>query len=348
MKRSARRLNIIVAVLLCAALLFALAGCDHSLEPQPDPEFEPTTGGTTNKTDPDAPKEIESKDITSFYATFYWTGEWINEYGGNQYEFKASINEDGSITAEETSQGISLTGSGGLMEKLQEMIDDNDLAAQNGVYEVTAGLPPEFDHCSVNVDYASGENLTFTTNNNPDAQWIKDTYFAFAEWFAENGDASLVPDKHEGEVERLTLVLRDGDVRYRYGDWMLQNGDNPDIKERILERDVYDYAAEDDVTDDYMPYYEEFYDGIDDILSYYDLSPFDSLSAYYGQGRNTTDKEDPESADLVIRIEYKDDYRLTIATSDEKDREILEPLVDEIIGYFDQVFEENRDKVTEF
>ena len=59
MKRSARRLNIIVAALLCAALLFALAGCDHSLEPQPDPEPEPITGGTTNKTDPDAPKEIE-------------------------------------------------------------------------------------------------------------------------------------------------------------------------------------------------------------------------------------------------------------------------------------------------
>ncbi len=348
MKRSARRLNIIVAALLCAALLFTLAGCDYSLEPQPDSEPEPIAGGTTNNTDPDAPKEIESKDITSFYATFYWTGEWINEYGGNQYEFKASLNEDGSITAEETSQGISLTGSGGLMEKLQEIIDDNDLAAQNGVYEVTAGLPPEFDHCSVNVDYASGENLTFTTNNNPDAQWIKDTYFAFAGWFAENGDDSLVPPKYEGETERLTLVFKDGDIRYRYGDWNLQDSEDPDKTERILERDVYDYAAEEDIVNEYIPYFEEFYDGMDDILSNYDLSPFDRFSAYYGEGRTMSDNADTDDPALEIRIEYEDGNRLDIATSDEGDIEMLLPLIDDIVTYFDTVFEDNKDKVTEF
>ena len=56
--------------LLLAALVFATAlfgfGCT---EP-------PTAGGVTDRTDPNAPKTIESKELVGFYASFYLRGEW--------------------------------------------------------------------------------------------------------------------------------------------------------------------------------------------------------------------------------------------------------------------------------
>ena len=63
----------------------------------------------------------------------------------------------------------------------QALIRQYDLAEQNGVYDVTAGLPPEYMPCAVSAVYASGEELQFTYDGDPETEW----YAAFRDLFLQ-------------------------------------------------------------------------------------------------------------------------------------------------------------------
>lgn len=176
---------IILALLLCGALLLWLSGCGI--------EDNPTTGSTTDKTDYNAPKTIKSKDIVDFYATFCLAGEWTKGQESLQYEFEVKRGNKGKFTACEYTVGVAAPADETLLKSLQDIIDRYKLVEDNGVNKQTAGLAPECQECSLNVYYKSGETLMFTKNNNPYAQWEKDIYMTFAEWFAKKGDESLIP-----------------------------------------------------------------------------------------------------------------------------------------------------------
>ena len=61
-----------MAVLLGSLTLSGLGGCTTAAPSPEVPAEEPADGGRTTKlTDPDAPKEIELKDILSYDASFY-------------------------------------------------------------------------------------------------------------------------------------------------------------------------------------------------------------------------------------------------------------------------------------
>jgi hypothetical protein len=183
-------------LMLTFTAVFAFAGCD---------EEEPVCGGTTDKTDHDAPKVIESKDITSFYARFCLVGEWTPGRENLTYTFEIK-DVDGVLTAAEHETGVRSPADKELLDTLQGIIDDEKLVAKNGVYRVTAGLPPEYQKCNVTVNYASGERLTFTENNDPYAEWAKKTYLAFAYWFSGKGDDSLIPP---GRTEKISDISVD-------------------------------------------------------------------------------------------------------------------------------------------
>ena len=118
---------------------------------------------------------------------------------------KATENENGVLTASEERSGASLPADAALLTALQNVIDEYDLAQFNGVYRVTAGLPPEFQERTLRVEYASGETLSFTENNEPEALWAERFYEVFADWFAANGDESLRPAKETSLLTRLDL-----------------------------------------------------------------------------------------------------------------------------------------------
>ena len=175
----------VLALLLCGVLLFGFSGCGK--------EDNPTTGSTTDKTDYNAPKEIKSKDIIDFYATFCLAGEWTKGEESLQYEFEVKKDSKGKYTASESTVGIVAPADETLLKSLQDIIDRFNLVKDNGVYKVTAGLAPECRECSLDVYYKSGESLKFTKNNDPYAQWEQEMYMTFADWFAEKGDESLMP-----------------------------------------------------------------------------------------------------------------------------------------------------------
>lgn len=154
----------------------------------------PIDGGVTDRTDHQAPKAIVSKDITDLYARFFLFDEGSDNGEGDVYTFE--IKETGTVLmAFESRSGLSFPADKKLLRKLQDIIDKHSLAAYNGVYEITAGLPVEFQPCDFTAGYASGEVLHFTMDNDPEAEWAREVYQTFAEWFAKKGDASLLTKK---------------------------------------------------------------------------------------------------------------------------------------------------------
>ncbi|MBR1552960.1 MAG: hypothetical protein IJ631_02965 [Schwartzia sp.] len=184
--------KLFLSAALSVLAFFGLSGCAGAAVSGP-----PASGGTvTDKTDHSAPKQIESKELTSFHAHFYLPREWAPGKGFYTFDVKtddhgvlmASVRPDSTVEAR-----ISRPADEKLMAALQAIIDGQSLAAKNGRYRVTAGLPPQFRACRFEAGYATGEKITFTENNNPNAAWAKETYRAFADWFAEQGDESLLP-----------------------------------------------------------------------------------------------------------------------------------------------------------
>jgi hypothetical protein len=156
-------------------------------------EPEPLCGGTTDRTDHKAPKVINSREITSLSVHFSLVGEWQSGRDIVECELVIKPNESGIVTVTEPTLSISYEVDKELLDKVQDIIDKEGLARKNGIYKVTAGLPPEFQPCYLIVDYASGERLSFTENNEPEAAWAKQMYLLAADWFAQKGSPAMLP-----------------------------------------------------------------------------------------------------------------------------------------------------------
>ena len=165
-------------LLLCAIAALCLCACSKPA---------PTTGNTVDLTDPDAPTVIESCEITEFYASFFHR-DCESEEGKHEFSFRIAKGEGGLTVAEEVS-ARSVPADEALLLRLQQIIEEEELAALNGQHRYTAGLAPECSEREFTVTYASGEVLTFTLNNDPDAVWTKRMYTVFSEWFTAQGES---------------------------------------------------------------------------------------------------------------------------------------------------------------
>ena len=329
-----RKELVILSALLCALALFGLGGCQPA---DPDPDA-PTSGGTTDRTDYDAPKEIKSKDISVYYATFFLTGEWRPGIEGDQFTFEIKDDGNGVLTAYENSTGISSPADDALLAAMQGIIDEYELVQRNGVYRVTAGLPPEFQDCTLTVDYASGEHLTFTTNNNPDEKWIQQTYLTFANWFAEKGDDTLLPPKRTEKVVKMRYHFKDNGILTEYGGINVQEENAIDGETYLLEKDVYDMEKEETLEWKFVKFPEDYYEQINKIISHYDLSAYDHYSVYYWM--NPLEEEDePQLAALQLHLKYESGQQIHIDTNNAEVIDALRPLLADIAAYQDALFE---------
>lgn len=326
----------IYALALLAAL--ALCGCGRAgkpaSEPIPEPESEPIDGGVTNKTDRNAPKTIESKDISDFYATFCLYGEWSKGNKTCFYTFEVKPDESGVLTASESTVGISAPADDELLQNLQQIIDEQELVKENGTYEVTAGLPPEFWPCTLTVNYKSGENLTFTYDNDPEAAWAREMYLAFANWFAKQGMNDLLPPESETMANPITNVMiefedpEDG-TWYDYSIYEKENGTYN------IARSIGDGFTEITFEDP-----DGFYAEVNEIVSQYDLQKYDPGCALYGYPQTDEDIDNPFAASLQLTFWYGEDDQLSICTSDPEGIDELRPLVTELMECFNARFEQ--------
>ncbi len=350
MKKKNRKGVILMAALLSLLVLFLLTACTQETEPEP----EPIDGGTTTHIDANAPKAIESKDITAFSLNCYLWNRWR---GDEEHFFRFKVaEENGVLTASEELSGISHPADAALLTALQEIIDEYDLVKDNGIYSVTAGLPPEFQESTLSVAYASGETLTFTTNNEPEAAWAESIYDLFADWFAANGDETLRPAKEESLLTRLDLRIREGAVWTEFGGINVQPEDAIEGQTYLLFHEIYDEAAQAMLERQFRLFPEGYYEGLTailadhDVVRTYEFSYYDRESGnygnhdegYYGFGTKTTADGEEDSEDLYVDlyVEYESGKRMTIETKKASEIEGLQPLLQDLQAYLEPLFAE--------
>ena len=331
-------------MLLCALFLFGLGGC--AKRPAKDPE--PKTGETINLIDPDAPKVIKSKEISTLSISFYLATRW-DKAENHAFSFEVKPDESGVLTAYESSSGISCLCGGALLESVQAVVDEEDLALQNGVYESNLSLPPEFQGCEVNIGYASGEMLAFTVINDPYALWAEKIYSIFAGFFASNGDESLYPERETSDVSHFVLTLTENGKTTQYGDWNTQDGP-------ILQKIVYQTADNAVLSEESVPIPEGYGTSLSQILDRfstarsYDFSRYDRQAGsfgnheagYYGFGSRTTADNEPDSEDsaLEITVRYESDRQMQIETKKQSEIDGIRPMLAELEAYFEDIFVE--------
>jgi len=165
--------------LVSAVMAIFMIGCSKTTE------SEIICGGRTDKSDPDAPKVIESTEITEFSVAFFLAERWTGE-DDHRFDFEVKPDENGVLTAYEHYSGIQHLADEDLLNALQEVIVQNNLAMMNGIYEVTAGLPPEYQPRILKVKYASGETLSYTVDNDPYEAWAVQICDVFEGWLKQN------------------------------------------------------------------------------------------------------------------------------------------------------------------
>lgn len=176
---------IVMLLLLSMGVALTLAGCRaFRTEKQENlPEDPPICGDRTHRIDEAAPTTIVSKEITAFSASFYYTDQYedgIFREGKYSFVIEESENREWILTMSGPFQASTVVEKEVLAD-VQEILDKYQLAESNGLYSVTAGLPPEFTPCALSVEYASGEQLAFTMDGDPGVLW----YTAFLDYFLQ-------------------------------------------------------------------------------------------------------------------------------------------------------------------
>jgi len=244
------------ALLLGAAAVIAGGLLLRSKPGKPSPD-----GGTvTNRTDPDAPKTIISREITAFSTSFFARDPYRTDRGGDRCRFTLQRSGEGQweLAVAGSYEAVIPVDEAAVL-RVQELIEAHELAALNGVYRVTAGLPPEYGPCSLAVDYASGEHLEFTKNGDPTAPWCADLSAYFFGLFAGAGLTEFLPPAEAVTIRDFQLeCTAEGGVWY----WGVMTEDG----QETFYRSFYDREQKEETLFEQIPYSEELFAGLHQVI----------------------------------------------------------------------------------
>ncbi|MBR5796480.1 MAG: hypothetical protein IKY26_10080 [Erysipelotrichaceae bacterium] len=178
-------MNSVKRIIMMLCLNFLFFGCKKdNLE----------SGNLIDKTNPDAPKQIISNEITYFYLDFYHFN-CATQNDSHEFTFEITTNEQGIVMAYEKHTNIQFEADGELLTNLHTIIQEHQLVQNNGIYLLRTGVDPKYQKCELHVMYRSNETLDYTTNNDPNALWTKQIYTLFNEWFLSKGIVDLSSKK---------------------------------------------------------------------------------------------------------------------------------------------------------
>lgn len=337
----------IMTALLGITMIYGLLGCDDSAKSHPE---EGLPGGVLNRTDPGAPKVINSKEISAFYTRFYLATRWTDvEQEKHMFEFRVQPDENGVLTASEYISGIRFPADQKLLTALQRVIEQEKLAGQNGLYRLTAGLPPEYQECNLKVNYASGETLSFTVNNDPYAAWTEKIYTVFADWFADHGNRDLYPPNEASSVSWFDLEYMENGKRVMYENRKVSEDEAIGGQMHLLGKEVWDEEAGTIISEQQIALPEGYFAGLTAILVEYnfsvsyDFSHFNHATkrldnheaGYYGMGSRTAadDEADAENMSLFLYMEYESGRRVSVQTQKASEIEGMKPMLTDLLEY---------------
>lgn len=140
---------------------------EQSAAPVVEPPEPPAPGGSDDYIDPDAPTTIVSDELTSFSAYIALDYEIEGHPELRDWHFvRLEAARDGEgvrCRLENALEQRESTRDAAFLDALGELIARHNLAAENGRFHHTYGLPDDFG-VTLDAVYASGETIRFSDN----------------------------------------------------------------------------------------------------------------------------------------------------------------------------------------
>lgn len=348
--------NMIIMIIISTLLTYI--GCSNQQEgsdvmqfltKNPSNNEDIPCGGTTNNSDYNAPKVINSNTITKFKVGFFHEGEFDSS-GDRYFTFEIAPDENGKLILKDSYDDPGMEVDQSVLDGVQAIIKEYNLASLNGIDRHTAGLPPEFETCYLNVVYDSGEQINYSENSDPGADWSAAIRDYFANIYAEHGDDKYLPPKETGMVTRFEMEYVDGDVYHKYGEILLPNKEITQSFEELVEHggneEDYDlriwsesWLREEnaEVEDLYALPSDEYYDKLSEIINNSDLRKLENNEGY----PNDFDYDNSKGF-YTFYVEYDYGNRMSGFSDDPKDYELFMSIADELVRYIDNYIEENK------
>lgn len=346
--------------IICIGAVALLAGCRYKQgkSPEKSPESseqllqDAETGGLTDKTNENAPKEIKSDELIFFETEFFRNGDYVYDKD-RIYRFKMTKSEDGVYTITEGyDENLKCETDVSFAVRLQQIIREYDLVSLNGIDKQTAGLPPEYGPYWVNAEYASEEKLYFFMDGDPNEAWTGAILDLFAKEFGDHGIADLLPPKEESAMTRFELEYSFGDVRYCYGEiWIpmteeesersledvMTNGANYDDCVKMAYAEAWDKKNNESLGDGRRAdITEEYYQALQEIVEETELNRFQNGSIFPG----SFDYENtPQYYEFYI--EYESGKRMSAFTQDAEQCERFAAIAARFTEFLNTYFENN-------
>lgn len=275
----------LIILVMCAAVAVIIAGCKRSAEEEileiTDPG-EVIDGGRVDNTDYDAPKTIESDELTYFNTMFYRDADFVYDET-RSYRFVLNKSEDGKYIISEEDGNLECETDADFASKLQKLIRDDNLISFNGVDEYVAGISPEYGPYELVAEYASGERLKFVMNGDPSDKWTYDVLDLFAKEFGEHGINDFLPSAEDTTVTNFSLEYTFGDVQYSYGemDVPLTEEESEDGFARRVYSVIWDRVTNEEITPERQAdISKEYYEALQRIVEDENLLKFNNDESF--------------------------------------------------------------------
>ena len=221
--------------------------------------------------DPDAPKEINSKNIVEFSAHFCAQ----KGFGGSLPEFhNLSVTKDPNTGSFALSCGYGeMKTDKEFLDKLQEIIDKYNLVCENGHSVHVDGLPPEYQSYSLKAVYDSGEVLSFAIGGNPAAGWCIDLRKALCKELVKHGVEDMLPPKADRNVVRFDLKLYDWPRNIQYNNIYMEDDDHNQRCFHYM-KNVWNRETGDNECDRIIKVDEAFFEHISEMIEELDLRDY--------------------------------------------------------------------------
>ena len=217
-------------------------------------------GGHVNNSDPNAPKVITSKKPVGF-DTHFWVYTGINGRGYEAFNISVKKSEDGTELILSCKDRNDIVTNEEFLKEVQRIIEKNSLVSLNGSVEYVNGLPPEYQPYWMDVEYDSGETLSFTIPGNPNADWCKDLKKLLCDELVRHGIEDMLPPKEDRQIARFDLKIHKWPYSVWYATIRTQDDDEDKRPVHYL-RSVWNKETKESEISDITVIPEDFYENI--------------------------------------------------------------------------------------
>lgn len=339
----------LVVLLLCVCGCGNIGGADSTEGDGMNKNNEDVIcGGTTDTSDYNASKVIESDNLVSLSVGFYH--EKKNDRSEGMYYTFSLEPGDGGKTVLKVGSADGFEVDESVLDGAQAILRKYEMEKVNGIHKTTAGLPPEYEACYLEAKYDSGETISFSENSDPSADWSGELLEYFAGIMADNGDDSYLVPKISGVITRFSMEILNDNMSYSSDtisvpidrtnldiEDIATNGIAEDNQKNMIYKSTMDIVNDDTDKMICVDQEPEYYEGLLEIISDMEIRDYENYNSFSDIDENM----DP-MAYYNFYIEFEDGSIMAGTSSTYEEFLEFKPLGDRLMEYIDNYFDTHQ------